>query len=64
MQQGQKLLSIPEAANALNVKPVTIRAWAAARRIAKVKLGRAVRIPSSEIDRLINEGLVPARFER
>ena len=34
----------------------TIRAWIARRKIACVRLGRAVRVPVAEIDRLLDEG--------
>jgi excisionase family DNA binding protein len=55
-----RLLSIAEAAERLGLRPVTIRLWASERKIARVKLGRAVRIPESEIARLINVNLIPA----
>lgn len=54
------LLSIPEAASRLGLRPVTIRFWAASRKIARVKLGRRVLIPSSEIQRLIEASTIPA----
>jgi excisionase family DNA binding protein len=53
-----------EAARRLGRRPVTVRIWAAARRIAKVKLGRRVLIPVAEVERLINENLTPALPER
>jgi excisionase family DNA binding protein len=53
------LNSIEQTAARLGVKPVTIRMWAAARRIARVKLGRRVLIPESEIERLILENTIP-----
>lgn len=54
------LLSVPQAAAALNLKPATIRRWILTRRIGIVKLGRSVRIQEREIQRLIDEGYVPA----
>ncbi len=61
----QQLLRVSKAAELLDVKESTIRAWLLARRISKVIVGRrAVRIPASEVERLISEGLVPARAER
>jgi excisionase family DNA binding protein len=54
------LLTIPEAAEALSLKPKTVRAWIGARRIGCVRLGGAVRVPASEIARLIDEGTIPA----
>ncbi len=54
------LLSVREFAERLNVKPATIRRWLLLRKITSVKIGRAVRIPSSEGDRVLAEGLRPA----
>ena len=59
-----KLLTLEEAARRLGLKPVTLRMWASARKIARCKLGRAVRIPESEIDRLIAQSLIPVAPER
>ena len=53
------LNSIEVTAARLGVRPVTIRMWAAARRIEKVKLGRRVLIPEHEIERLIAENTIP-----
>ncbi len=55
-----RVLTIDQAAERLAVAPVTIRAWCARRQIASVKLGRARRIPESEIRRLLVEGYTPA----
>jgi len=56
-----ELLTVLEAAEALCLKPKTIRAWIGARRIGCVRLGGAVRVPVTEIARLITEGSIPAR---
>lgn len=56
-----KLLTVPQAADALALKPATIRAWIGARRIGIVRLGRAVRVPVEEVERLIAENTVPRR---
>jgi hypothetical protein len=37
-----------------------VRAWIRTRRIGHVRLGRAIRIPYSEVERLLTEGRVPA----
>lgn len=56
------LLTVTEAAQRLAVKESTIRAWLLARRLCKVRVGRrAVRVPLSEVERVIAEGTVPAR---
>ena len=59
--ETNRLLTIPQAAEALTLRPKTVRAWIAARRIACIRLGSSIRIPSSEISRLIGEGTIPAR---
>ena len=56
-----KLLKVPEAAELLDLSPKTLWQWIGERRIGVVRLGRAVRIPLSEIERLIEEGTTPAR---
>jgi excisionase family DNA binding protein len=63
MRSGE-LVSIEEAARRLGLRPVRVRAWAGARKIARVKLGRRVLIPISEIDRLIESSMIPALPER
>jgi excisionase family DNA binding protein len=59
-----KLLTLEQAAERLGMRPVTLRMWASSRKIARVKLGRAVRIPESEIAKIIERGLIPALPER
>jgi excisionase family DNA binding protein len=56
-----KLFKVPEAAEVLALSQKTVWQWIAMRRIGVIRLGRAVRIPESEIDRLISEGATPAR---
>ena len=58
------MLTVSQAAERLGLKAATLRAWIGQRRIGIVRLGRAVRIPAEEIDRLIAEGTVPARVRR
>jgi excisionase family DNA binding protein len=60
-----KLLTLEQAAERLGLKVVTARMWASTRKIGRVKLGRrAVRIPESEITKIIERGLIPALPER
>jgi excisionase family DNA binding protein len=59
-----ELVSIEEAARRLGLRPITVRTWAGARKIARVKLGRRVLIPASEIERLIEASTIPALPER
>lgn len=53
--------TVEQAAVELNVAQSTIRAWIGQRRIGFVRLGRSIRIPSSEIDRLLEQGFTPAK---
>jgi excisionase family DNA binding protein len=53
-------LTVEETAEALNLSQACIRAWISRRRIGCVRLGRAIRIPQTEIQRLLSEGSRPA----
>lgn len=57
-----KLLKVPEAAEMLTLSQKTVWQWIATRRIGVVRLGRAVRIPLAEIDRLTSEGTTGVRI--
>jgi excisionase family DNA binding protein len=61
--KGQ-LLTTPQFATALSVTPACVRRWLLERKIASVKLGRLVRIPISEVQRLVESGMRPARKDR
>lgn len=57
-----ELLRVEEAAELLNVKPSTIRAWLLRRKLPRVRVGdRAVRIPREALEALIAAGTIPAR---
>jgi excisionase family DNA binding protein len=56
--------TVAEAARELGLSAHTIRAWVSARRLAHIRLGRAIRIPAAEIRRLIEQNTVPAIEER
>jgi excisionase family DNA binding protein len=59
--ERNSLLSVPQFAQALGIKPSCIRRWILLRKITSVKVGRRlIRIPSSEIARLVKEGTRPA----
>jgi excisionase family DNA binding protein len=58
------LLSVPQFAATLGVTPACIRRWILERKITTVKLGRLVRVPISEVERLITAGSRPARSAR
>jgi excisionase family DNA binding protein len=51
---------VSEAAEELGLSVHTIRAWVACRRLAHLRLGRAIRIPAAEIRRVIEDSTVPA----
>jgi excisionase family DNA binding protein len=55
------LLSVPQAAERLNVTKSCIRRWIFERRISTIKIGKLVRVPLSEVTRLIDAGTRPAR---
>ena len=60
-----ELLRVSEFAESGNIQESTVRAWLLRGKISFVRLGgRAIRIPKSELDRLISEGAVPARGHR
>jgi excisionase family DNA binding protein len=54
-------LTVPEVAEALGLRPSTVRAWILSRRLAYFKIGRSVRIAQEEVDRILAQALVPAR---
>jgi len=59
-----QLHTVEQTAELLNLSVHTIRAWIARRKIACVRLGRAIRVPQQEIVRLIENGTIPAADER
>ena len=60
----QKLLTIPDFALPLGVTKACVRRWLLERKIAYVKVGRLVRIPADELERIISEGYRPAKPRR
>ena len=57
MQETQCLMLSPkEFANRLSISRWTVYAWIQDGRIKSVKIGRLVRIPASEVERLVQEG--------
>ena len=59
--QPEILYKLPEAAKILTIKPKSLYAWIYAGRIGHTRIGgRSIRIPLSEINRLIAAGYTPA----
>jgi len=56
-----QLKTVRQASRLLEISPHTLRAWIGTRKVGVVRLGRAVRVPLIEIERLINDGQIPAR---
>jgi excisionase family DNA binding protein len=56
-----KLLTVADAAEALGLKPSTIRAWLLRRKLPRVNCGRAVRIPADAIASFVERNTIPAR---
>ncbi len=63
-QPNRRLVTVQEAATMLGLSTACVRAWTYARKLGHVKLGRAVRIPLQEVERLIGEGMIPAKGPR
>jgi excisionase family DNA binding protein len=60
-----ELLRVSQFALSANIQESTVRSWLLRRKISFVRLGgRCIRIPRSELDRLVHEGTVPARGNR
>jgi excisionase family DNA binding protein len=56
---GEKPYTIAGAAERLGVSPFTVRSWITRRRLGHLKLGRAVRVPVQEIERLLAASFTP-----
>ena len=61
MNESSDLLTVTEFADALRVKPSCVRRWIREEKVTIVHVGRLVRIPSAEVNRIIHEGTRPAR---
>ncbi|RXS93686.1 helix-turn-helix domain-containing protein [Silvibacterium dinghuense] len=60
MAHHEELLAVEQAAVRLAIKPKTLRNWIGERRISVYRVGRCVRVAASEIERVLEEGFVPA----
>ena len=57
----EKQYRVSEAARVTGHKECTWRKWILLRKVRVTKIGASVRIPESEITRLIAQGQIPAR---
>jgi excisionase family DNA binding protein len=55
----EKQYRVCDAADLLSLKESTLRKWILLRKIGVRKIGGAVRIPESEIARLLRSGYIP-----
>ena len=55
-RDSQQLLSPQQFADKIAVSRWTIYSWIAEGKIKSVKISRLVRIPASEVDRIVQEG--------
>jgi excisionase family DNA binding protein len=59
----KRLLKVPEAANRLNLSVKTTWKMVYGRKFDVVRIGRSVRITEESIDKLIDDGTIPAHDE-
>jgi len=64
LSEQREWLTVNEFAEALGITRACVRRWLLERRLTSTRLGRLVRIPASEITRLVESGLRPARPAR
>jgi len=55
------MLTVMEVGQRLGLKPSTVRLWISKGKFAHLRLGRSVRIPESEVTRVIEESTIPLR---
>jgi len=60
----RQALTLKEFAHCIGVSEASARRWAKGRKISAVRFGRLIRIPRSELMRLMDEGSVPVKPSR
>jgi excisionase family DNA binding protein len=60
----QTLLRVGEFAASLRITPACVRRWIREKKVTVVKLGRLVRIPATEVGRIVTAGTRPAAGTR
>jgi putative resolvase len=65
-KQEQKLFRLSQAAHELGLHPMTVRRWIKAGRIQAIQVGREVRIPRAEIEKIVGtlEGRLVVLYAR
>lgn len=63
MKKNERPLTVTEAAERLGLSVYTVRSWIWQRRLGCIRLGRAVRVPATEIERVLRRGAIPATRE-
>lgn len=63
-KQPSRLMPLSEAAKELGVTVACLRSWIYRRSVPYVKVGRAVRISTETIQKIIARGTIPALNER
>lgn len=58
-QGRDRLLTVEEFADELRVTKACVRKWIVERKVVVVKVGRLVRLPTSELRRIVDEGTRP-----
>jgi excisionase family DNA binding protein len=64
VSERREWLTVDEFAEALGITRACVRRWLLERRVTSTRIGRLVRIPTSEIERLVESGLRPSRSMR
>jgi excisionase family DNA binding protein len=59
-RSNKAALTVKEVATMFGVAETTVRLWIGRRTVGVIRLGRSVRIPKPEIDRLVSENTLPA----
>jgi excisionase family DNA binding protein len=54
-----RLYTVSEVAELTGLSVATLRSWIFYRQILTIRLGRCVRIPQDELDRIIRDGTTP-----
>jgi excisionase family DNA binding protein len=55
MKPGERLMTVPEAAELLALSPWTLRQWIWQKRLPVVRLGRAVRLRREDLEQIIEQ---------